>query len=911
MLPHFHLADILTVAHYVGSLILLVATLMFVPLAVALLFAEYAQAVNFAASLGLALITGSLLRFFPSSGLDRRCALLFVGFSWVFAALICAIPLYMSGDFSSYADALFDAVSSITTTGTSLAQDLDSLSYSQVVWRACITLAGAEGVVIIAIFFGLSFNSTDDELVALNARGVRNFSRLTLKNIMKDVVIICSVVLIGGTIIASLIGIYLGLGAKNSLVQGFILSANAFSTCSFVPHTSNLIYYHCPWLNFFLAALTLLGALNFALLSACMRAKKREIFKDSELRTYVVWICVVVVFVCVCLARDGIFTTLSGLLNQGAFMAISALSTCGMQTVYPEQFGEILSDGALIMLMLAAIIGGCRASACGGIKIFRISEILRWFWFSIMRQIVSRNAYLHINYEHYGTKRLTYTGAAAAMTIAILYIIFAALGSMAFIAAGNDALLSVFQSIAFLCNMGVDVGLVYPSMSLPLKIIAMLQMWAGRLEFIALFAAFAGLIISLRPVRSIRLFGHRVKSARKGGKKTRKNGRSACEGSARGSSKSEGSAREGSKSWKRSRGAKVNIMANTRVGFGHVKKCAGKRVCKAGVVFAISIILATNFIGISSLQMCEAMEEENLDFSGQITYRDTEVKDLLSASYRLDKKNIRLIAKVVGQPIYADSDHVWVNVKEQRRCIGIYMSNELASQISYFTNYNNVGDTIILEGVFMRACNDHANELEVHASGLTIKDVGAPITYTIHTEWVILACVFLALGVVLVIVRSAIFTEKHRLRRLFLGVFGAAGKGSVSAAGKGSASAAGKGSADGGRGRKNGDVSGVGAGTGAIKDAGIGKSAGGMRTTKGAGTGAIKGAGVGKGAGGTTKGMGNAGAGNKENKGVFGMRSKEKEQKHHPIRGMLVLFCCIVAFIVFLMGLSALVWLIV
>ena len=871
MLPHFHLADILTVAHYVGSLIILVATLMFVPLAVALLFAEYAQALNFMASLGLALIIGSLLRFFPSSGLDRRCALLFVGFSWVFAALICAIPLYMSGDFNSYLDALFDAVSSITTTGTTLSKDLDSMSYSQVVWRACITLAGAEGIVIIAIFFGLSFNSTDDELVALNARGVRNFSRLTLKNIMKDVIIICSVVLIGGTIVATCIGISLGLGPKNSLVEGFALVANAFSTCSFVPHTSNLIYYHCPWLNFFLAILALLGALNFALLSACMRGKKRQILKDSELRTYAIWICVAVIFVCVCLARDGIYTTLSGLLNQGAFMSISALSTCGMQTVYPEQFGAILSDGALIMLMLAAILGGCRASACGGIKIFRVSEILRWFWFSIMRQLVSRNAYLHINYEHYGTKRLTYTGAAAAMTIAILYIIFTALGSMAFIAAGNDALLSVFQSIAFLCNTGFDVGLAYPNMPLALKIIAMLQMWAGRLEFIALFAAFAGLIISLRPVRSIRLFGHRVKSARKRNKKK-----------------------------KRTQGTKSSMC----------------------VVFILGVFLAANFCAINPAQVQAVDQNEDLDVLSQTTYRDSEIKDLLSASYRLDKKSIKFIGKVVGQPIYADDDHVWVNVKEQRRCIGVYMSNELASKISYFTNYNNVGDTIILEGVFMRACKDHANELEVHATNLTIEDAGAPITYAIQNEWIILACVLFALGVILVIVRSAIFTEKHRLRRLVLGIFtGSAFRKQQKGSGAGAESAgtggigtrpdgksAGTGSANAGSASTNTTTSSTGAvaasaNTGTSSTGAVAASATDSTSSANTVTSSTNAASVKEGT--ASKVF------VKQNKGVFGMRSKDKEQKHHPIRGMLVLLCCIAAFIVFLMGLSALVWLII
>ncbi len=683
MLPRFHLTDILTLAHYVGALLVLVGALMLIPLAAGLACGEYAQVANFLAGAAFSLLLGALLRMVPSSGLDRRRALLLTGIAWVFVALVAALPMYLSGDFASFLDALFDAVSSITTTGATLLADIDSLSHAQTVWRACLATVGAQAIVIVTLFFGLGF-ADDDEGGALSERGVRNATRSNLRSLTRDVVAVSLTMLVVGGAAASVLLARLGLPAPDAAVEGFSLAAHALSTSAFIPHVSNLVYYHSLGLDVLAAVLMLLGSLNFTVFICAMRARADKVRRNAELRTYAVWMVIVVAAVSVALARDGAFPNAEALAAQATFMSVSAATTGGMQTVYPEQFGGILSDGALILLLCAVVFGGCTASASGGVKVFRVMQILRWFRYSVLRQLVPDSAWLTIRYEHFGSKRLTPAAATSAMTVAIFFIVFAALGAMLFIAHGNDAVLSVCESLGFLCNAGIDAGLTSPSMPLAEKVVAMLQMWAGRLEFIALFAIVAGAVVSFRPMRATRMFGPRGKStrAKKGarGKGAHAKGAGSL-GGARVAGHGEGGDRAG--------GSRRNAAGRRGIGHGEgggrtgdARGAAdvrgsgkrGSRLLGLGAALLLCACLAGQGVaGLSAGAAAAAQGDgsdnaattaasssaaagDPADADAAASYRDEDVKSLLGASYRLDGKTVRFTGVAIGSALADTTD---------------------------------------------------------------------------------------------------------------------------------------------------------------------------------------------------------------------------------------------------------------
>ena len=157
MWQRFTLYDVRVIGHYLGVLVLFSSLALLVPFVTALACAEWTPATHYLLTIGIALIVGSALRFLriDPGRLNRQQALAVTGFAWIVLAFVAAVPLYLSGHYLSYLDALFDGVSGLTTTGASVIVDLDHLSNADNMWRFMMHLLGGFGLIVVALSFGL------------------------------------------------------------------------------------------------------------------------------------------------------------------------------------------------------------------------------------------------------------------------------------------------------------------------------------------------------------------------------------------------------------------------------------------------------------------------------------------------------------------------------------------------------------------------------------------------------------------------------------------------------------------------------------------------------------------------------------------------------------------------------------
>lgn len=691
MLPRFHWSDITTVGHYLGVLILVTGAAMFVPAIVALCFGEVHQLGAFIAGIGTCLTVGSAALFLKNRGMDRRRSLLFVGFGWIVIGLVCSVPLLFSGTFDSWFDALFDSVSALTTTGVTLVRDVDSLSYSQITWRAIMSFSGSVMVVVVALLFG--FFGEGSKIQIITAKRVNDRTSPRIRQTCITVLSVYGVFAIIGVIVVTIICLTLGLSPVDSFMNGLWLALTAVGTGGFVPHTSDLLYYHSLTLQLALCVLMLVGALSFGVYIYVRMHRYKRVLTNAELRYYLLWIAILVASVVTIMTRDGIFTSLGGFIQNGMVMAVSAATTCGMQSVYPEQIGVSITDGIVIVVILAFILGACAYSTGGGIKFVRILQVLRWVLYSILIRLVPDNARVRIKYEHFGSQSLNARDATVAMTVFILYIATAALGSMVFIAFGNDALNSVFEAISYVSNCGMTTEITQAGLPLPLKIVALLLMWAGRVEFIALIAAVVGILISLHPgnlfsnvrSRNLRLLKH----ANFGGQAWR-------------SRKGKGSEGRSSKTKDNTKTFIVAALLVASLGCGSV-----------GLPLAQAATSGAQGSAQDAISLHESSE-----------YIPVDIRSLLAAGTRQDNRDVTFVGEAVGSPIRADDQNVWVNLKNAGSMIGVVISNEMASQITNYAGYEQTGDMLTVYGVFNLACADHNGELDVHAMAIQINEYG-------------------------------------------------------------------------------------------------------------------------------------------------------------------------------------------
>lgn len=136
------------VARILGQVLLIFAALMLLPLIAGLCFGE--NVAGFAAAIAAAALAGAaLLRFKPyTRAIFAREGFIAVGLSWLFMGLFGAIPFAVSGDIPLYADALFETVSGLTTTGASVVTDVERLSRAGLFWRSFLEWIGGMGILV-------------------------------------------------------------------------------------------------------------------------------------------------------------------------------------------------------------------------------------------------------------------------------------------------------------------------------------------------------------------------------------------------------------------------------------------------------------------------------------------------------------------------------------------------------------------------------------------------------------------------------------------------------------------------------------------------------------------------------------------------------------------------------------------
>lgn len=500
MWPTFTWEDVRAAAHHLGMLLIIVSATMVIPLAVALLNREFGPALDYFLSCATGVFLGALMRLarIRPGALSGKQAALITGFAWVFLSLVGAVPLYLSGHFGSFLDAMFDAVSGFTTTGAALIQDVDHLAYSHNMWRLMTHVIGGQGIIAVALTLGV-FARTSGASSLYKAEGKDGDLLPSVISTVRFSAVITAVFVAAGTAIIGAICFEQGIAGGRSLFHGLSLSAAAFGTGGFAPMSTGVLYYHSFPLEFILMIIMTAGAMNFALYLRIMKGDLSELRRNDEFRAWIVWSIVMVGLLALSLARDPVFSEAVIIGRRGVFTAVAALSNSGFSMFYPDQLSDVMSRASLFILILAMSVGGSTGSTSGGIKAMRLVVIVKTIVGDIRRAIAPDTAVIRSRYHHITEQTVTSDLSTSAMTIFLMFAITYLVGGMVGVALGYPPITAIFESVAVTSNAGLTSGIISPDMPVLLKVVYMLQMWAGRIEFLALLALIGGAVATFVP----------------------------------------------------------------------------------------------------------------------------------------------------------------------------------------------------------------------------------------------------------------------------------------------------------------------------------------------------------------------------------------------------------------------------
>lgn len=413
-------------------------------------------------------------------------ALAAAGLVWFVAPLFAAVPLVLSGHYASFLDAWFEATSGLTTGGLTLVNDLDHLARSVNLWRHMLLFIGGQAIVAVVL------TTLAGGLVRLRSQGeVEGRDELRLPDLLRTARIVARIAAVW---VAAAIGaLWLAMTASGyqpatALRHAVMLGMGTFSTGGFAPTSASVAAYRSPAVEMVLIVTMVAGAVSFAMHHELWGRGPGELRRSTETRTLAASILTLLTISFLGLARSGTFPDVASLVRHGLFQAVSSHTTTGLQTVpsvaYVVDWGA-LAPGALVAAMA---IGGMAGSTAGGIKGIRLGLVLKGVHEEIRRVLLPDDAVVVETYHAGGRRILRPTQVRDAAVLLLLFLLLYVGGSVVGLLFGYTLEQSLFESTAAASTGGLSLGIVRPVLEWPLKVVYLVAMVMGRVEYLAVLA---------------------------------------------------------------------------------------------------------------------------------------------------------------------------------------------------------------------------------------------------------------------------------------------------------------------------------------------------------------------------------------------------------------------------------------
>jgi hypothetical protein len=117
---------------------------------------------------------------------------------------------------------------------------------------------------------------------------------------------------------------------------------------------------------------------------------------------------------------------------------------------------------------------------------------------------------------------------------------------------------------------------------------------------------------------------------------------------------------------------------------------------------------------------------------------------LIEKEKSFDGKKVVLEGEAIGD-IMKRGDSAWINIRDESRAIGVWLPKSLAQKIKITGDYNFIGDTIRVIGIFNKSCPQHGGDTDIHAINISIIKPGRRIIHPLNKNKLYLALLLSAI----------------------------------------------------------------------------------------------------------------------------------------------------------------------
>lgn len=411
---------------------------------------------------------------------STRFGFLLVNMLWLTMAFAGAVPFAASSLDMSFTDAIFESVSGVTTTGSTVINGLDAAPPGILLWRSLLSFMGGLGVIALGLFLLPFLNIGGVSYFKIESSDIedRPFARFQ-------------------TFTISLIGIYTALVSACAVsyvaagMEGFHALNHAMSTVAtggFSTHdTSFLRYADNPAILWIGSVFMFIGALPFSMMILFAVRGRFDVVRDPQIRVFAGYSIVLSVAVAIYLTvrMDMPFGVA---LTHSTFNFLSVITTAGFASDDYTLWGPF----AVGCIFVATFLGGCSGSTTGGIKAYRFLIL-----FELMANGLRRLIYPHMVLPvRYGERTVDDDMQRAVVLFIASFFILWAIFTVLLSATGLDFVTALTGALTSLTNVGPGLGPVigpvgnFSSLPDAAKWICTAAMLLGRLEILAVLVIF-------------------------------------------------------------------------------------------------------------------------------------------------------------------------------------------------------------------------------------------------------------------------------------------------------------------------------------------------------------------------------------------------------------------------------------
>lgn len=491
------------------SYIAIVCSIMMLPAFLcSIWYAERTATVAFATSAALcllvALATYRLGKNAPDT-MRQRESLALVGFSWILAAALGALPFVISGVLPNPIDAFFESMSGFTTTGSTVLVDIEAAPRSILFWRSMTQWLGGIGIAVLVVAVLPYLGAGGKQLFKLEAPGPE--SRSFRPRIRDTAKFLCQFYA-GLTVVLFALLWLEGMTPFDAICHTF----SAVSTGGFSTRQASLAAFEGDLIPLTILIFMVIAATNFGLFFAMLRGSRQPFWRDSEFRVFV-GILVLATFL-MTLNLMGIHgrpgPELKAALDQGyegsryldiedqtyaftdalrmsAFQAGSIMTTTGFVT---DDF-DLWPHFSRSMLLVLMFVGGCGGSTAGGFKVVRVIMLVKMAYWRLERSFRPKT----IRVVRVGEEVVEEEIQRQVSGFFVLYLVWFLFGTLLISAFGLPFETSTTAVLATMNNIGPGLGLVGANVDYHLlppvtKLFLSFCMVLGRLEIFTICVLF-------------------------------------------------------------------------------------------------------------------------------------------------------------------------------------------------------------------------------------------------------------------------------------------------------------------------------------------------------------------------------------------------------------------------------------